>query len=514
MRPSRRLAHPNRLTSALRLLSVAVVAILAGTTVVSAHPMGNFSINHYAALTVEPGAVQVLYVIDMAEIPTFQELGDLNAAHSAALSPARRAAYLTGKSRGLAAGLSLSLGGHLLRLSVRAADLLFPPGAGGLPTERVYLVLRAPLPAGTGARGTLAFQDANFPDRAGWKEIVATSAAGATLSASSVPATSRSAALTVYPSNATTSPPQDVSATMDVNTAPASASRAAGPLEGVGPMAVIRAAEAPLVGPGGAWSPLAQRLAVKGPTSAGASTTAGPAASSWAQGRMDALTALIARRDLPPTTLLFSLLIAALLGALHAFSPGHGKTVVAAYIVGSRATARHAALLGLTVTATHTIGVFALGLVTLLLSHYVVPDRLYPWLGAISGLCIVVIGVALLVQRLAALRRFDTSAGHVYAHTADDSAFQSHADDGYADHVHLGHVHDDHADHVHFPDGRIVPAPAAPDDLRGTDDHHMSERTRGHDRHTHDHAHDHSHHERDHRRGDGQEEDRYAALGK
>jgi len=510
MRPPYRLAYSNRLTRALRLLVVAVAVVLAGTTVASAHPMGNFSINHYAALTVGPGAVQALYVIDMAEIPTFQELGDLNAAHSAALSPAQRAAYVTGKSRDLAGGLSLSLDGHPLRLSVRAADLLFPPGAGGLPTERIYLVLRAPVPGGTGARGTLAFQDANFPDRAGWKEIVATSAAGATLSGSSVPTTSRSAALTVYPSNATTSPPQDVSATMDVNMA--RASRAAGRLEGGAAMAAIRSAEAPLVGPGGAWSTLAQRLAVKGPTSTSASTTAGPAASSWAQGRMDALTALIARRDLPPTALLFSLLVAALLGALHAFSPGHGKTVVAAYIMGSWATARHAALLGLTVTATHTIGVFALGLVTLLLSHYVVPDRLYPWLGAISGLCVVAIGLALMMQRLAALRRFDTSAGHIHAPTASESASHSHA-------------HDGHADHVHLPDGRIVPitpAPTAPDDLFDTEGRYMSGRTRGHDHHDHDgpnHVHDHSHHERDYRRDDvddvkEKEEERYAALGK
>ena len=91
-----------------------------------------------------------------------------------------------------------------------------------------------------------------------------------------------------------------------------------------------------------------------------------------------------------------SLLIAIGLGAFHALEPGHGKTLVAAYLVGSRGTAWHALLLGLTVTASHTIGVFALGLVTLLASHYVVPEQLYPWLGLTSGLLIAGMGIALL----------------------------------------------------------------------------------------------------------------------
>src|SRR5207302_8728551 len=92
---------------------------------------------------------------------------------------------------------------------------------------------------------------------------------------------------------------------------------------------------------------------------------------------------------------------ACVLGAGHALSPGHGKTMVAAYLVGSRGTAAHAALLGVTVTASHTAGVFLLGLVSLFLSRYVVPERLYPWLGFLSGAMIVGIGVSLFRQRFA-----------------------------------------------------------------------------------------------------------------
>ena len=67
-------------------------------------------------------------------------------------------------------------------------------------------------------------------------------------------------------------------------------------------------------------------------------------------------------------------------GAAHALSPGHGKTIVTAYLVGSRGTPAHAALLGLITTVTHTAGVFALGGATLLLSQWIVPERLYPWM--------------------------------------------------------------------------------------------------------------------------------------
>ncbi|TML63921.1 MAG: high frequency lysogenization protein HflD [Actinobacteria bacterium] len=95
-----------------------------------------------------------------------------------------------------------------------------------------------------------------------------------------------------------------------------------------------------------------------------------------------------------------SLAAALFWGAAHALSPGHGKTIVTAYLVGSRGTPLHAALLGLIVTLTHTVGVFALGLVTLSLSQFVVPDRLYPWLNLVSGLLVVGVGAAVLWSRI------------------------------------------------------------------------------------------------------------------
>jgi nickel/cobalt exporter len=111
---------------------------------------------------------------------------------------------------------------------------------------------------------------------------------------------------------------------------------------------------------------------------------------------------------------LASLAAALFWGAAHALSPGHGKTIVTAYLVGRRGTPAHAALLGLIVTATHTVGVFALGLVTLALSQFVVPDRLYPWLNLASGLLVVGIGAAVLYARLR--HRLAHARGHDHHH--------------------------------------------------------------------------------------------------
>src|SRR6185436_18992195 len=109
--------------------------------------------------------------------------------------------------------------------------------------------------------------------------------------------------------------------------------------------------------------------------------------------------ALVARDDLGVWVILASFAVALFWGAAHALSPGHGKTIITAYLVGQRGTPRHALLLGLIVTVTHTIGVFALGFVTLLLSRFIVPEQLYPWLNLVSGLLVVAIGASVLRAR-------------------------------------------------------------------------------------------------------------------
>ena len=107
--------------------------------------------------------------------------------------------------------------------------------------------------------------------------------------------------------------------------------------------------------------------------------------------------------------ILISLLIAAFWGAAHALTPGHGKAIVAGYLVGTKGRPLDAFLLGGIVTVTHTAGVFALGFVTLLLSQFIVPESLYPWLTLASGLLVVGVGASVLFARL-------RKRGHSHAH--------------------------------------------------------------------------------------------------
>jgi ABC-type nickel/cobalt efflux system permease component RcnA len=108
-------------------------------------------------------------------------------------------------------------------------------------------------------------------------------------------------------------------------------------------------------------------------------------------------TALVGERSLSPGFAVVALLLAVGLGAAHALAPGHGKTVMAAYLVGLRGTLRQAAVIGATVTITHTAGVLLLGLV-LTTSRAVASERLYPWLGLASGLLLAGVGTGLLVR--------------------------------------------------------------------------------------------------------------------
>jgi len=151
----------------------------------------------------------------------------------------------------------------------------------------------------------------------------------------------------------------------------------------------------------------------------------------------DALAKLLHQGDLSMGMVLAGMAVAFGLGAVHALSPGHGKTIVAAYLVGSRSTARHAALLGLMVTFTHTVSVFFLGFVTLFFSRYVLPERIYPVLGTISGLSIVWVGGMLFFRRLGAAqgqhhRRHHHHREGTLVHDHGDGNVHSHLPEGEA----------------------------------------------------------------------------------
>ncbi len=383
-----------------RLIAVclALFTLLAIAGAAAAHPLGNFTISRYSALTLRQAAIDVLYIVDMAEIPTVQEQQAMDSDGDGAVSPSEEAAWLAATVPALAANLSLTVDGAPVTLSPRGHTLTFPPGQGDLPTLRLEVQLSAALPATDEARA-LAYEDGNFAGRLGWQEIIATAADGALLDAS-VPAADLSDQLRNYPADLLQAPPAVSTAT--VRHAPAAAATTTGP------------------------TPAAESTAVT--------------ANRFGQ---DEFANLLNRTLDTPGALLAALLVAVGLGAAHALTPGHGKTIVGAYLVGSRGTARHALFLGLTTTITHTAGVFALGFLVLAASEFVLPEKLYPWLGVMSGLLVVFIGLSILRGHV----------GHWLAHRRGETHDHGH----YHFHFGKGHSHGPD-DHHHAPTADATPA--------------------------------------------------------
>jgi nickel/cobalt exporter len=384
----------------------------------SAHPMGNFSVNHYTRIQPHAQGVEILYVLDLAEIPTFELLQkwSLTDGRSAKQrDQIERAARI--QAREWMRNLAITVNGRSVEPRLQSTDVTMADGAGGMQVLRVNMRLGMPV-----AAGKLEYEDKNYPGRAGWKEIVIASGAGAALESATGQAGDRSQALTAYPQDPTAAPPQDLRASLEWTVeAPQLARREKPEKEPLPAPSVHAAVTAPV------------------PVQASAPGTVV---------RGDFLSQLLNRREIPASMVLLGLVVAFCLGAIHALSPGHGKTIVAAYLVGSRGTVKHAIFLGGMVTFTHTISVFFLGFTTLFLSQYVLPEKIYPVLGAISGLSIVWIGGTLLFKRAQRLRGDSHSHDHSHVH--------DHVHDH--DHGH-GHSHDhDHGPHghSHVPEGEVT----------------------------------------------------------
>ncbi|HEY0071395.1 MAG TPA: hypothetical protein VGE04_15630 [Chloroflexia bacterium] len=395
--------------------AVTVLAVLVGLVAVfaprpaAAHPMGNFSINRYSSITVAADRVDLRYIVDMAEIPAFSELATISEDRSTDLSSSERQTYIARKAAELRSNLHLIIAGQDVRLELVDASLSFPPGQFDSPTLRLDLKFKANL-AVTG-NTTLQYRDDNFPDRLGWKEVVANSGEGARLVNSNVPSTDLSKGLTDYSNDAVESRPNVTSAVLSFE--PGTAAEGAG----------------------------------QAPT-ATAQSKGGLDFAAWVRDQEKVLTNLLTDKDLPFGLLLLGVGLAFAMGAAHALSPGHGKTIVAAYLVGTRGTPKHALLLGLTVTFTHTIGVFLLGVVVLSLQQYVVPETLYPWLGFGSGVLIMIVGISLFVQRFRYWRR-SKAVDAASTHTHDEQPHTHNHDDHSPDH---SHDHDHAHDHPHTHD--------------------------------------------------------------
>src|ERR1700677_2182736 len=416
----------NHNKSTLRRLGIVLFlfVLILGCATAFAHPMGNFSVNHYSKIKIGQQSIEIQYLIDMAEIPTFQESRQFDLTPKADDSNAVR--YLDRQEQLFKEGLSLESDGQSVRLETLSRQIVFSDGAGGLPTMKIGFVFRGQPGVSTGGH-KLSYIDNNFPGRSGWKEIVVLGD-GVAIVDSAAPASDRSHALSNYSSDALNSPPQQLSALVDFRTPPkgsepqlssaairTTSSRAippprpsahqksapslplqrqrrssGGPASGVIASRVIASGAITLSDPSAQSSPRSMAASTVSPLSL---TTR---AQNTPRSRFTEL--ILTQGKLSFWVLFSAALIAAGLGALHALEPGHGKTIVAAYLVGSRGTATHAVLLGIVVTAAHTAGVYLLGAATLYASRYIVPEQLYPWLGAISGLSVAGLGIFIFLR--------------------------------------------------------------------------------------------------------------------
>jgi len=379
-----------------------------------AHPMGNFSVSHYSRIEVGGAGAEIRYVLDLAEIPSFELLQQWGLSADSSRDQLDRKAEA--QAREWVRNLSIECGGRSVMPHFESVTLAIAKGAGGAPVMRFTSNLSLAV-----ATGSLSYEDRNYPARAGWKEIVIASGPGANIERASQSDLDRSEALTAYPADPTVAPPQDLRASVDW---------AAAPLAG-NPAAAKK--KRPATDPP-APAPVVTRLTSPVPPQA-------PAAGTVVRG--DFLSQLLHRGKIGAGLILLGMLVAFGLGSLHALSPGHGKTIVAAYLVGSRGTFRHAIFLGGMVTFTHTISVFFLGLTTLFLSQYVLPEKIIPVLGAISGLSIVWIGGMMLYKRAMRLRGHHEHDHHHHDH----------------DHDHHHHDHDhEHGPHghSHVPEGDVT----------------------------------------------------------
>ncbi|MDQ0759538.1 urease accessory protein UreH domain-containing protein [Streptomyces canus] len=352
---------PRRLfASVTAVLTAACALVLLPSSSASAHPLGNFTVNRYDGLVAGPGALRVDHVEDLAEIPATQAKPDIEN-----LGMTEWAAQRCQKA---AEGGKVTVDGRRVALTVRTSHARVRPGQAGLDTLRVECRLTAPLPED--ATVALGFRSAGTDSGPGWREITARGDR-TTLTKSDVPSKSVSDELTTYPQELLSSPADTVTASLRVRSG--------------GPALTEEQSDAP------------------------AASVLPRGADRWTR----ALDSLVARHDLTVGFAALALLIAVVLGAMHALAPGHGKTLMAAVAAarGGKARMKDVLPLAASVTVTHTLGVVALGL--LVTAGSAAAPSVIAWLGIASGVLVTAAGVTLLRR---ALRTRAHQHGHGHSH--------------------------------------------------------------------------------------------------
>ena len=386
-----------------RFIRAAALAVLFAATpaAVLAHPLGNFTINHYAGIRITPTDVHLDVVIDMAEIPAFQERQRIDTDGDGDVTDAETEAAAGPTCEAQAKVLRFAIDAVASPLTTTSSSIAFPPGLGGLSTMRIECGYVAPLPAPL-TRATVTYEDSSYTDRIGWREIVATGD-GVSIDSGGLPTTSLSARLTSYPTQLVSQPIDTRSATIVVTPAPAAAPAS------------------PVASPGGGTTI---------PTGAGAVPG----------GVAGELPPIFGEINLTPLVALLSILTAFGLGAWHAITPGHGKSLMAAYLVGRRGTPLHAVGLGLSVTVSHTLGILVLAAVIVGAQGVLPPDAVVRAAPILAAVTILAIGGWMLARELR--RRLVAARGPAAAHAHDhDHDHQSQPERHEHSHGGVAHSH-------------------------------------------------------------------------
>jgi len=461
-----------------------------------AHPLGNFSLNHYTLLDIYPGGILAQHVLDFAEIPSYNELANVDIDGDNRVTPDEMNRYKAAiADRFLPNFVYAEIGADgtihpLLPQKIVQNDVILSRGQGNLTCLQVQLACLLPLdPSRWVGEHRLVFEDKNLTHLRGAREIRVKSEIERLVHPEDVSVSGGAAAPVVSASNciqiaglnvtvkftAKEMKEVEVPRLADLRSFINPASIPIYPLEpeADGGFLVVKSplrpnqevqAKIALLQPRNVMNATASLFSSSQPTPGalvGQSDQTVGADSAYARSTTDSQWGnLVGAQDLSPKMVVLAIILSVFFGASHALSPGHGKTVVAAYLVGSRGTILHAVFLGIVVTITHVSSVLLLGLITLYFSQYIVPDKLYPLIESASGLIIVGIGLTLFFKRYAAYQRmrFAESLGiaweekphvqpHEHPHT-DHEPEHSHEHPHDHDHPHT-HPHPYDHDHPH-----------------------------------------------------------------
>jgi ABC-type nickel/cobalt efflux system permease component RcnA len=365
------------------------------------HPLGNFSINQYLGLTLRPDRVDATAVVDAAEIPTLQDRSTVDSNGDGTVSDAERTAYAGTRCREVAGAAVARVGDQSPSWAVTQSSFTYDEGSGGLDVSRLVCQLSAQ--ARVDGRVTMTVSNRFLANRIGWREMTATGE-GVRLVDSPLPAVSVTDELRSYPEDL-------LSSALDVRSATLVAEP--GSSSGAGDAGVV-------VRPG--TDPVSR----------------------WMASLERRFEDLVGGSALTPAVGVLTVLLAVLLGAGHAALPGHGKTILAAYLAGRRGRPRDAVAVAGTVTLTHTGGVLGLGLL-LTAGAAVAGEAVIGYLGLVSGVLVLGVGTGMLVGALRRRRagghhhgHHDHGHRHSHWHHADA---HTHGQDAHDSHAHDSHAH-------------------------------------------------------------------------